>query len=71
MRCFDVETNEQFIRSCGKYKRVEDIPAHEREEMLKRINVDGIDRHRNSAREHQRIYTAKRRASRHAQSGMA
>lgn len=56
------ETNEQFIRSCGKYKRVEDIPQAEREEMLKRINADGIDAHRITSRKHGRIYRAKRKA---------
>lgn len=53
-----METIEQFIARGGTvktgqlYSSVDEIPADERAEMLKRINVDEIEKHRKRAREY-------------------
>lgn len=53
---------DEFLKECGRYRRVEDIPADEKAEMLKRINADEIDGHRRRSKIHNRIYQAKKAA---------
>lgn len=65
------ESIEQFLKACGKYKRVEDIPADEKAAMLERINVDEIDRHRVKSKLYQRVHQAKKKRARPEQQGVA
>ena len=61
------ESIEQFLKPCGRYRRVEDIPEAEKAAMLKRIRVDEIERARISARDYQRFQAEKRARAKHKQ----